>query len=113
MKKLLISALLLIVSGCHKDYIFHNREIIQTSQSMGNAVTGPFRIDSLADASDGRYWVTSNNGVDVDMETYWCEPTGKNYSWVGPSKYVPDAYTNGNTINPRTTDNNGTPIKSQ
>lgn len=86
-------------------------QIVKVHQDMGKGVVGPFRVDSLAkgpgDLEDSNwYWITSNNGVDVQEEGYYMENCDQcSFTWAGPSKFLPNPWTNGDTVMPRTKGN--------
>ena len=102
--KFLILCLLLV--SCKKENdarkMEPNGQIVNVAQQIGLMIQGPYRIDSLSKASYPNrnfYWVTSNNGVALDMpgdDMVDCNTCA--YTWIGPSAFIP----NGNTIVPRT-----------
>ena len=81
----------------------HNGQIVSVKQQISPMIQGPYRIDSIsadshADYNMNFYWVTSNNGVALDMPgSDMVDCNACNYTWTGPSQYIP----NGNTIIPR------------
>ncbi|MGZ3755671.1 MAG: hypothetical protein ACXVAY_15585 [Mucilaginibacter sp.] len=85
----------------------HNGQIVSVKNQIGPMIQGPYRVDSISadshtDYNMNFYWVTSNNGVALDMpgdDMVDCNTC--NYTWTGPSQYIP----NGNIIIPRITDN--------
>lgn len=109
MKKLTFIAIILL-SSCRKNdetQTVHRGQIVTIKQDMGKAVHQPFRIDSLArgpgDLDDSNwYWVTSENGVDVMEEGYYIYDCNRcNFDWVGESKWLPNPWTNGDSLLPR------------
>ena len=107
--KFLIPCLLLV--NCRKENdarkMEHNGQIVKVDQQIGPMIQGPYRIDSLSKISYVNtdmnfYWVTSNNGVALEMpgdDMVDCSTCA--YTWTGPSAYTP----NGNTLVPRATQN--------
>jgi hypothetical protein len=99
MKKLMLVLLLIsIITACKKENFQHTSlkrgTIVDEIQSIP-LVNGPFRVDSISRISNtiddaNWYWITSNNGVDLEVNGYYMTKCNNcNYTWVGPSKYVP------------------------
>lgn len=112
MKKILPALLMLACISCKKN---DSKIIVQRGQivtvdagnSAGKAIHGPYRVDSIYQAAtiyedSNWYYLTSNNGVEIKQEGYYMHNCNScTYTWVGTSQWVPNAYTNGDTLNPR------------
>lgn len=100
MKKFILVIGLLSLVGCKTgdDEVkpLKRGQIVKVDQSMGKAVHGPYRVDSLYRSPgdlDGSNWyyITSNNGVyikECGCDMYNCDKC--DYTWVGPSKFIPN-----------------------
>lgn len=95
----LLALTCLLFNSCKKDdQLRHIKrgQLVTLDQSMGKAVHGPYRVDSLYRSPgdlDGSNWyyITSNNGVyikECGCDMYNCNDC--TFTWIGPSKFIPN-----------------------